>query len=169
MEHWVDIKNYSDYKISNFGRVKSIKYGKERILKQQKQWNGYWVVPVRELINGKTKKKILKIHRLVAAAFVPNDDVENKNVIDHINKNREDNSIQNLRWVTYSQNNQHKMKQCNNTSGVSGVGWDKRSKKWVVRIMVEGIHKNLGLFEDKEDAINVRKQAEEDYFGEFKP
>ena len=55
----------------------------------------------------------------------------------------------------------------NNTSGVTGVSWVKSRQKWRVRINVLKKEINLGLFSNFEDAVKVRKMAEEKYFGEF--
>ena len=52
----------------------------------------------------------------------------------------------------------------NNTSGVTGVSWDKTFQKWNAYIMLKRKRKNLGYFKDKQDAINARKEAEEKYF-----
>lgn len=51
-----------------------------------------------------------------------------------------------------------------NTSGVTGVTWDKSRQKWLAQIVFKGEHKFLGRFGDKEDAIQARKEAEEKYF-----
>ena len=56
----------------------------------------------------------------------------------------------------------------NNTTGNTGVYWNKRAKKWQVQIMINGESIYLGLFKEKIDAINKRKEAEIKYFGEFK-
>jgi len=55
-------------------------------------------------------------------------------------------------------------KNSRNTSGFKGVSWSKRSKKWEVYITFKGEKKNLGMFKNKQDAINARKEAEEKYF-----
>ena len=52
----------------------------------------------------------------------------------------------------------------NNTSGVKGVGWNKKQKKWVARISFQGKNMYLGSYKNKVDAIQVRKEAEEKYF-----
>ena len=98
MEEWKSIDNHPEYKVSNLGRVKSIKYNKEIILKQTKNNTGYYYVYLSE----KSKKYPLKVHRLIAHAFIPNPD--NKPFIDHINRKRDDNSINNLKWVNNSEN-----------------------------------------------------------------
>lgn len=51
-----------------------------------------------------------------------------------------------------------------NKSGYKGVNWDKRSMKWRAQIMLKGKNHHLGLFNNKQDAINARKEAEEKYF-----
>lgn len=100
-EIWKDIKDYPNYMVSNLGRVKSVNYNKtkkEKILKEIKIRNGYLYVNLCK--NGKVKKH--QVHRLVAQAFMPNPD--NKPHIDHINTNRTDNRVENLRWCTNKEN-----------------------------------------------------------------
>lgn len=55
----------------------------------------------------------------------------------------------------------------NNTSGVKGVHWDKSRQKWVAQIEFKGKHYYLGRYSKKEDAISIRKLAEEKLFGNF--
>ena len=88
---------------------------------------------------------------------------EMPNHIDHINGNPSDNRIENLRSVTLGENNKNQAIQINNTSGITGVFWRRDCKKWVSQIKVNGKHKHLGYFSDKNDAIKTRKQAEIDY------
>lgn len=80
--------------------------------------------------------------------------------IDHENHIRDDNRFINLRSVTNQINNQNRTLQSNNTSGIVGVSFSKRSKKWVVQFMVRGMHTCLGQFDNIEDAAVVRKAAE---------
>ena len=97
-------------------------------------------------------------------------DVEDPNIeIDHIHgiKSRNDNRKSNLRLATHSQNNINKDKASNNTSGVKGVTWDKRTGKWRVRITINKVTHELGFFDELEEATKVRKEAEEKYFGEW--
>lgn len=86
---------------------------------------------------------------------------------DHINHNTLDNRKCNLRVCTKSQNMMNHRRLSNNTSGVTGVCWDKRSQRWHSQIVVNKKGMHLGYYENKEDAINARKQAENKYFGEF--
>lgn len=94
-EIWKEIEDYGEgYEVSNFGRVRNRKH---KVLKPYSS-NGYQVVSLS--YKGKCKK--VKVHRLVAIAFLPNPD--NKKEIDHINTIRDDNKVENLRWVTTSEN-----------------------------------------------------------------
>ena len=79
--------------------------------------------------------------------------------IDHINQDGLDNRISNLREVSHSENQKNHHKYRSNTSGVTGVSFHKRVKKWEVRIQ----HKSLGYYEEFEDAVNARKEAEVAY------
>ena len=110
-EEWRDVQGFPNYAVSNFARVKRLKYiryyldgrvrhNEERIVKQTSK-DGYKMV---RLFNEKTGRKgiLVKTHRLVAIAFIPNPD--NKPYIDHINTIRDDNRIENLRWVTAKEN-----------------------------------------------------------------
>lgn len=103
MEIWKDIEDYEGkYQVSNMGRVKSLNYGRtgeERILKPGKDTKGYSQVGLYK----NNKRKGVKVHRLVATAFIENP--ENKPCIDHINTIRTDNRAENLRWCTAKENN----------------------------------------------------------------
>ena len=101
-EIWKDIENYKGlYQVSSQGRVKSLNYkhtGKEKVLKSNKNKNGYLQI----YLCKDEKVKSFLIHRLVSQAFIPNP--ENKPSIDHINTIRDDNRVENLRWVTHKEN-----------------------------------------------------------------
>ena len=86
-----------------------------------------------------------------------------KNQIDHINGNNLDNRIENLRDVSNAENARNKTRFSNNTSGVTGVYWYERYKKWNVKCDMNGKSYNLGYFTHKEDAIAARKEAELKY------
>lgn len=100
MEIWIDIDEFDGlFKVSNNGRVKSVKTGK--ILSQYHNSNGYWTVSV--FFNKKTVPRL--VHRLIAKAFIPNP--ENKPQINHINSIRDDNTLANMEWCTNSENTKH--------------------------------------------------------------
>ena len=92
-------------------------------------------------------------------------------IIDHINRDRLDNRLSNLRLVTIHENNMNNSKQKNNTSGIIGVYLNiRRNNKWVANIKINRKNIYLGIFKDKEDAIVARLQAELKYFGaDFAP
>lgn len=101
-------------------------------------------------------------HRLVWCYYYGKWPESNK-VIDHINGNHYDNTIENLRLVTQSENNKNLSTPKDNTSGHIGVGWVKLSRKWRATIRANGKYMHLGTFNNKEDAIKARKEAEKKY------
>lgn len=104
-EIWKDIDGYKDYQVSNMGRLKSLKFNRETILKQGVQNCGYRNI---QLYNDRVRKGLL-VHRLVAIAFVPNP--ENKAQVNHINGIKTDNNSNNLEWCTASYNLEHAKKE----------------------------------------------------------
>jgi len=84
-------------------------------------------------------------------------------LIDHIDHNRTNNRQINLRLVTRTESNRNVSKRRTNTSGVTGVSWYKRKKKWCAEISVRGERISLGYFNKKQAAIAVRKAAEKQY------
>jgi hypothetical protein len=89
------------------------------------------------------------------------------NLIDHINGDRSDNRIANLREATVQQNNCNKGIPSNSTSGIKGVSWNKARGKWTAQIGFNGTHKYLGIFSDKEDAAQAYRAACLELHGEF--
>jgi len=86
---------------------------------------------------------------------------------DHIFHNILDNRKDNLRKVTYSQNNMNQNISSKNTSGFKGVSWSERDNLWHSYIGVNKKRVNLGWFKIKNDAINARLQAEFEYYKEY--
>ena len=89
-------------------------------------------------------------------------------IVDHINRNRLDNRKSNLRIVNDEQNSLNQGLKSNNTSGYKGVSWNKRRNKWEVYINVNKKRIKLGYYDDLEEAIKVRKEAEIKYHGEYR-
>lgn len=87
--------------------------------------------------------------------------------VDHKNHNKKDNRKINLRVLTHSQNGKNQSLSKNNKSGTSDVCWHKATQKWQARICVNNKRIYLGCFADIDEAIRVRKEAEQKYFGEY--
>ena len=113
------------------------------------------------------KHHIYKAHRLAYYMYHGIDPLEK--FIDHIDGNRSNNKIDNLRLATNPQNAMNRVNlNRNNTSGVIGVYWDKFYKKWRAVIMINGKQTHLGYFINKEDGIKARREGEIKYFGDFR-
>lgn len=158
-ETWRKVKDYDNYSVSTFGRVRND--DTNRILKHIFSSNGYCLVNLFK--NGKAKQ--FYIHRLVLIAFRTNP--KNKKCVDHKDHNRTNNNIHNLRWATTQENSMNKRKSKNNTSGYIGVAFIKKTQKFRAFIEVNGKQKHLGLFVTIEDAKRARKKATKLYYGEF--
>lgn len=118
---------------------------------------GYWYRTIKE--NG--KKYNLKLHR-----FIMNE-TNSKIEIDHINHKKNDNRKSNLRKCTHKENTRNTSARENRD--IIGVTWYKRDNKWESFITYGQKHIFLGRYENKEEAIKARLQAEIKYFGEFAP
>lgn len=102
-EIYKPIIGFDGYEVSNLGNVKSIRFN-NRILKQHKDPKGYVKVKLYKDKIGYTQK----VHRLVASAFIPNND--NKEQVNHKNGVKTDNTLNNLEWCTQKENMQHSIK-----------------------------------------------------------
>jgi PBP1b-binding outer membrane lipoprotein LpoB len=87
--------------------------------------------------------------------------------IDHINGNKSDNRIENLREVTASQNLQNTKKPITNTSGYKNVYFHPSRNKWQVKLVVNKTNKSFGYYDDLELADLVAQEARNKHFGEF--
>lgn len=90
-----------------------------------------------------------------------------KSELDHINGNRLDNRICNLREATPHQNQANKGMRSDNTSGVKGVTWDKSRGKWMAAISFYGRHVFLGRYSTINAAEKAYNEGAERYFGEY--
>ena len=137
----MEIKDYPNYLIYDDGRVWS-NQGKGRFLKPNISSVGYYYVNLCK--DG--KKKMMSLHRLVALHYI--DNPENKEQVDHIDRNPLNNDISNLRWVTRSENNLNK--------DVYGVipfrGVTKHRNKFQACIYIDGKRKHIGIFDTPEEA-----------------
>ena len=102
IEIWKDIPDYEGlYQVSTLGNVKSLKRGKERLLKPSKTNNGYMFVTLYK----NTKHKIFKVHRLVAMTFLENPN--NLSCVNHKDENKDNNHVDNLEFCTHEYNNNY--------------------------------------------------------------
>jgi len=153
MEVFKKIKGYPNYKVSNLGYVKSLKFGKERILKRGIGSRGYSTVSLHE----DSKQKTKKIHQLVAVAFLNHTPNGHKLVVNHIDFNKLNNNVDNLEIVTARENSNRK--HIKSSSKYVGVTWSKKSKKWLSQIEINGKKKHLGLFTNEIEASNKYQGA----------
>ena len=103
MEVWKDVVGFEEYfQVSNLGNVFSKRTNK--VLKSVVSKNGYPTIPTK--IGGRNGKcYCLKIHRLVAEAFIPNP--ENKPYVNHLDSDRTNSNVENLEWCTHQENMKH--------------------------------------------------------------
>ena len=160
-EEYKSIKEYENYEISNLGNIRNAKQGNRSKIPTL-DTNGYYVIILYK--NNKGNKKY--IHRLIAESFIENP--ENKDCVDHIDRNKQNNNLNNLRWATHSENHMNIMTRKNNTSSKTGVQYYKRTKQWVASIQIKGVSKYIGHFNNFEDAVNARSENEKIYFKEFR-
>lgn len=156
-EVWKDVKNYEGYyQVSNLGRVKSLPKRwspKENILKPSIEGGGYLQV----VLYIDTRKKTIKVHQLVAEAFLGHTRCGFKLVVNHINFDKLDNRVENLEIVTAREN--CNKKHLSSTSEYVGVYWRKDVSKWCSRIQIDNKNINLGLFDNELEAAKYYKDA----------
>ena len=99
MEQYRTVQGYEGlYEVSNYGRVKSLKFGKEKLLKPQADTKGYLFVDLCK--DGKVKHHL--VHRLVASTFIENPD--NLPQVNHKDENKTNNNVENLEWCSHKDN-----------------------------------------------------------------
>jgi len=87
--------------------------------------------------------------------------------IDHINHNRADNRIENLRLATNKQNNQNKSVRKDSETKIKGVYWRQDTKKYRAKIKINGKENHLGYFDTSEEASIAYQEASKKLHGEF--
>ncbi len=109
---------------------------------------------------GRFGGKNYKSHRVAWAVFHGH---WPKGQIDHINGDRSDNRIANLRHVTNAENAKNQKKRSTNRTGEPCVNWFARDSKWWVKITVDGRQKHIGYFDTFEAAVSARDAAWQEY------
>ena len=103
-EIWKKTNINDDISVSNMGNVRN---DKTKTIYKQNHKNGYLYVTLKTTTETETKERGQRIHRLVAEAFIPNDDPKNKNQVNHIDGNKSNNKVDNLEWISQSDNIKH--------------------------------------------------------------
>jgi hypothetical protein len=118
---------------------------------------GYYLIRV--------NNKVYRLHRLVW--IYHNGDIPDEMIVDHIDGDKTNNRIENLRIATQNENMQNSKIRSNNTSGVKGVSWNKQIKKWRARIRICGKEFHVGYFHTKEEAEAAVIAARNNLHGDF--
>jgi hypothetical protein len=147
-EEWRVIPDFPDYEVSNVGNVRRSK--NNHLFSPSLDSYGY-----RQVIIRRDKQPYCrKVYRLVLEAFSPN--IDSKPQIDHINRIRTDDRLENLRWVTSSEN-------CRNRGGFTedmlGISWSKKNSRYVVRLAIDKVETYFGSCETIEEAKELRDKA----------
>jgi hypothetical protein len=137
-----------DHEISTEGQVRN--KNTLRILKQHLHKDrGY----LQLVLTIDDKGHSIYPHRLVATAFLPN--LDNLPEVDHINRIRTDNRVENLRWVTRSANCMNKDCRAESKSKEKNINL-RANGKYVVQIQVDGKRKYIGVYDTLEEAVQAR-------------
>lgn len=158
-EIWKTIEGYETYSVSTFGNVRNNKTGK--ILKSCKNCNNQ----LRVTLYKNDIKTTFSTYQLLAKAFIPNP--ENKEQVDHIDNDKLNNHLTNLRWATNGENQRNTKIPSINTSGVKGVHFHKPLKKWCARITINNVRNTIGYYDTIEEATLARQLKANELFGEF--
>jgi len=146
MEEWRKIPGFEEYEVSSEGCVRGGRWGHSK--KPSTDKDGYLRLG---LYDADKKQKYLRVHRLVALAFIPNP--ENKLEVDHINREKSDNTVSNLRWVDESEQAINR----NNPIGESGHRHIYKNKGgYIVRIKRHTQCVFLKHFKTLPEAITAR-------------
>ena len=156
MEKWRLVKNNYNYMVSSHGNVFSLISIKFLSLMKAKSQLYYTVV---------FQEKRVKVHRLVAEAFIDNPD--NKPLVDHIDGIKTNNRVENLRFATVLENNSNRCINKNNTTGVKGICLRKDTNKYRVLIQYNKVKINVGQYDTLEEAKKARILKANDLFGEY--
>lgn len=138
MENWKVIKGYDNYQISDLGKIKNIKTGKELtpIVHKKRKY-------LKINLFNQGKISTFDIHRLVAETFIENPN--GLKTVDHIDRNKLNNSVTNLRWTTLSDNQRNKL------YSKPVITYCEHTKQYVLYDNIRSINRN---FENIYDAAN---------------
>jgi hypothetical protein len=117
---------------------------------------GYYQVALH--YNGKIQR--LHVHRVIMCLHLGRD-LKRSEVVDHINRDKQDNRVENLRLVNHSVNALNTAPRKNNTSGYKYISWCKQKTKWQVSSTKPGKRVHVGFYETLDEAILAKKTYEE--------
>lgn len=158
-ETWKPIKNYPEYQVSDFGNVKS---KMNQLMKPRKDKDGYLLIDLYK--NGIMKN--MRIHRLVAETFeLPKR--KDQKTVDHIDGDRSNNNLSNLRYANQSEQAFNRYTWKNNTSGFKGVDFDQHTNKYRSRIQIDGKRQSLGYFQTAQQASDAYQAKAMELHGDF--
>tara|TARA_R110000868_G_scaffold78938_5_gene224820 strand:- start:7477 stop:8115 length:639 start_codon:yes stop_codon:yes gene_type:complete len=153
MEEFKDIPCVSGYQVSNKGRVRN---GKTlRVLTPRIAFDKFnvphysWIA-----IYVNKVQTIYTIHRLVALTWIPNP--ENKLIVDHIDRNRTNNDLENLRWATPLENAHNRNPYRTNTTGEPNICFCNKKKRFLVHIQNDYKVSYLGSYKTLQEAKEAR-------------
>ena len=150
--NFIRVEGFPDYVIHPVGTILRIHKHHTREMKHSKRPDGY----MRICLCNNGKQKLFLVHRLLALHFIPNP--ENKPCIDHINGVKDDNRLENLEWVTMTENNRRR-EYVKNPHIITKGGILKRksgSWAWYYRMSGKQITKSM---KNREDLQKFRKET----------
>jgi hypothetical protein len=148
---WRTIDGFPNYEVSSTGLVLSHNTG--GILSPLTHHNGYLSVMLSNPLIG-TKR--IGIHRIVAISFLENP--ENKREVDHIDRDKTNNHVSNLRWATHSENQQNTGVSCDNKLGIKNIHYNKIKDRYIYKKIIEG-KRITKSFLTLEEAIKFRDES----------
>lgn len=155
-EIWKDIPGYEGmYQASNLGRVKSLKWNREKIMKLSNIKGGY----LGTALSKDKKQRTFYTHQLLAITFLGHTVNGNKSVVDHIDEDKTNNRLNNLQIISHRENLVKGNLTRKTSSKYTGVCWSKVANKWVARIYMDVKYKHLGCFIIEEDAAEAYQNA----------
>lgn len=173
-EVWKSVPGWEGfYEVSDWGNVRSVDrkivnpkgseifYPGKPIIKVKR--GNYYAVT----LNKKMFSRNFRVHRLVAMAFIDKEIENKKLVVDHKDRNPINNRLDNLRIVSYRQNNLNKGLCKRNKSGYKGVHYHKQRNKWCAIININGKSSYIGLFDSPEEAGSAWMEKAKILRGDF--
>jgi hypothetical protein len=153
MDIWKNVKGFNFYMVSNTGKVKSLRFSREKMLIPYIGTHGYYVVTLWD-----KKQNCKLIHHLVAIAFLGHTPNKHTLVVNHKDGNKLNNNLNNLEIVTHH-DNITTLKCTKHSSKYRGVTWHKQASRWQAYIQSSYKNKYLGLFETEEQASEAYENA----------